>query len=482
MHLSVSFRILGILLMLFSTVLLIPLVMAISEHEHSLSGFASAMGIMFFSGLAMWFPARNVTHELRIRDGFLVTSLFWTVLGVYGALPLLLTDALHLTPASAIFESISGLTSAGGTVIAGLDELPRSILIYRALLQWLGGIGIIVIAVAVLPMLGVGGMQLYRAETPGPSKDSKLTPRITETAKALFTVYVAITLGCAAAYYAVGMSGFDAIAHAFSTVSLGGFSTHDDSLGFFKSDAVLVVASIFMFVSSINFALHFTAWHRRSVLVYRRDSEARFYCGALFVCIATTISCLILWKIYGPGESVIQGVFHVMSIVTTTGFSTPNLALWPLVLPILAIFFSCMGGCAGSTAGGIKAMRMMLVAKQGVRELKQIIHPQAVIPLKVGNTRVPATVVSAVWSFFAFYTSSFILFLVLLMLTGEDFITSFSAVAACINNMGLGLGGVASNFGSLSETAKYILSFAMLLGRLEIFTLLVLFTPAFWRL
>jgi trk system potassium uptake protein TrkH len=482
MHLSVSFRILGILLMLFSTVLLIPLLMAVFEADHTVAGFGSAMGIIFFSGLVMWFPARNVSHELRIRDGFLVTSMFWTVLGLFGALPLLLTDALHLTPAGAIFESISGLTSTGGTVIVGLDNLPRSILIYRQLLQWLGGIGIIVIAVAVLPMLGIGGMQLYKAETTGPSKDSKLTPRITETAKALFTVYLAITLCCAGAYYAVGMSSFDAIAHSFSTVSLGGFSTHDDSMGYFKSDAVLVVASIFMFISSINFGLHFTAWRRRSVLVYRKDSETRFYCGALLVCIATTVFCLILWEIHGRGDSVLHGFFHVMSIVTTTGFSTANLALWPLALPIMAIFFSCMGGCAGSTTGGIKAMRVMLIAKQGVRELKQLVHPQAIIPLKVGNNRVPATVISAVWSFFAFYTSTFILLLVLLMLTGQDFITSFSAVAASLNNMGLGLGGVAANFGSLSETAKYILSFAMLLGRLEIFTLLVLFTPAFWRL
>jgi trk system potassium uptake protein TrkH len=408
--------------------------------------------------------------------------LFWTVLGVFGALPLLLTDALHLTPASAIFESISGLTSTGGTVIVGLDALPRSILIYRQLLQWLGGIGIIVIAVAVLPMLGIGGMQLYKTEATGPSKDSKLTPRITETAKALFAVYLAITLLCAGAYYAVGMSGFDAIAHSFSTVSLGGFSTHDQSMGYFNSDAVLIVGIVFMFISSINFGLHFTAWRRRSVLVYRKDSETRFYCGALLVCIVTAVFFLILWEIHGHHDSVLHGAFNVISIVTTTGFSTASLGQWPLALPIMAIFFSCMGGCAGSTTGGIKAMRVMLIAKQGMREMKQLVHPQAIIPLKVGNTRVPATVVSAVWSFFAFYTSTFILLLILMMLTGLDFITSFSAVAAALNNMGLGIGGVGANFGSLSETAKYILSFAMLLGRLEIFTLLVLFTPAFWRL
>lgn len=482
MHFSVSFRILGILLMLFSTVQVLPLMLAAVESGNSAASFVSAIGITFFSGLLMWFPVRNVSHELRIRDGFLITSLFWTVLGLFGALPFALADSLELSPVSAIFESISGLTATGATVIVGLDDLPQSILIYRQLLQWLGGIGIIVVAVAILPMLGVGGMQLYKAETPGPSKDSKLTPRITETAKALFTVYLLLTLACAGAYYAVGMSGFDAIAHSFSTVSLAGFSTHDASLGFFESDAVLVVATVFMFISSINFGLHFLAWRRRSVELYQRDSETRFYVSAVLVCMLITIYCLIIWDIHGHQESILHGIFQVLSIITTTGYSTANLATWPIALPIMAIFFSCMGGCVGSTTGGIKAMRVMLIFKQGVRELKQLVHPQAVIPLKVGGRRVEATVVSAVWSFFAIYTTVYIILLLLLMLTGLDFTTAFSAVAATLNNLGIGIAGVASGFGDLSESTKAILCFAMLLGRLEIFTLLVLFTPAFWRI
>ena len=276
MHFSVSFRFLGILLMLFSSIQLVPLSLALLQSDNSAAGFVSSIGITFFSGLLMWFPVRSVSHDLRIRDGFLITSLFWTVLGLFGALPFALADTLHLTPVGAIFESMSGLTATGATVIVGLDDLPQSILIYRQLLQWLGGIGIIVVAVAILPMLGVGGMQLYKAETPGPSKDSKLTPRIKETAKALFAVYLLLTVACAIAYYAVGMSGFDAIAHSFSTVSLAGFSTHDASLGFFDSDAVLIVATIFMFISSINFGLHFLAWRRRSAGLYSRDSETRF--------------------------------------------------------------------------------------------------------------------------------------------------------------------------------------------------------------
>lgn len=482
MHFSVSFRILGILLMLFSSIQLLPLILALLENDHNATGFLTAISITFLSGLLMWFPVRNVNHELRIRDGFLITSLFWTVLGLFGALPFALADTLDISPVGAIFESVSGLTATGATVIVGLDDLPQSILIYRQLLQWLGGIGIIVVAVAILPMLGVGGMQLYKAETPGPSKDSKLTPRIAQTAKALFSVYLLLTVACAGAYYAVGMSGFDAIAHSFSTVSLAGFSTHDASLGFFNSDAVLVVATVFMFISSINFGLHFLAWRRRSLGLYRKDSETRFYVSAVLACMLITIFYLILWDIHGHSDSVLHGVFQVLSIITTTGYSTDKLATWPIVLPIMAIFFSCMGGCVGSTTGGVKAMRVMLICKQGVRELKQLVHPQAIIPLKVGGHRVEATVVSAVWSFIAVYTIAYIVLLLALMMTGLDFTTAFSAVAASLNNLGIGIAGVAGGFSTISETAKGIMCFAMLLGRLEIFTLLVLFTPAFWRI
>ncbi|MFV8818919.1 TrkH family potassium uptake protein [Haliea sp. E17] len=481
MHFAVTLRVLGILLMVFSMTMVPPLFMALLADDHSAVGFLSALGITFFSGLLMWAPLRKVEQELRIRDGFLITSLFWTVLGIFGALPFALAEGIELAPTEAIFESISGLTSSGGTVITGLDQLAPSILFYRQLLQWMGGIGIIVVAVAVLPMLGVGGMQLYKAETPGPSKDNKLTPRIAGTAKAMFLVYVILTIACATTYYVLGMSAFDAIGHAFSTIALGGFSTHDASLGFFDSDAILIASSIFMLVSGMNFGLHFLAFRRRTLSVYRQDSETRFYLAAVSVCILTTIALLIYSNTHGHKESIIHGVFQVISIITTTGYSTENLAVWPIAIPIMAIFFSCMGGCVGSTAGGIKVMRLMLIAKQGVRELKQLVHPQAVIPLKVGRRRVEASIVSAVWSFFAIYTTIYIVLLLLLMMTGLDFVTAFSAVAACLNNLGMGIGGVASGFGALSEPTTAILCFAMLLGRLEIFTLLVLFTPAFWR-
>lgn len=482
MHLSISLRILGILLMLFSSAMLLPLVIAVLDDDSTITGFLSALSITFFSGLAMWLPVRHIRHELRIRDGFLITSLFWTVLGIFGSLPFALTDALDLTPAEAIFESISGLTTTGATVISGLDSLPASILFYRQLLQWLGGIGIIVVAVAVLPMLGIGGMQLYKAETPGPSKDNKLTPRITETAKALFVVYLALTACCALAYWAAGMSGFDAICHAFSTVAIGGFSTHDASMGYFDSDTILMICSLFMVISAINFGLHFTAWRARSGRAYRRDSETRFFLSVLLVAIALTFSYLILTDRFAPGEAFVHGLFQAISITTTTGFTTQDFSLWPGPLPIMLLIFSFMGGCVGSTGGGIKAMRLMLIFKQGIRELKQLIHPHAVIPLKVGKRRVEASVVSAVWSFLAVYMFAFISLMLALMVTGLDFTTAFSAVAAALNNLGPGLGAVAANYSGISESAKGLLCVAMLLGRLEVFTLLVLFTPMFWKI
>ncbi|MEM0955578.1 MAG: TrkH family potassium uptake protein [Pseudomonadota bacterium] len=481
MHFPISLRILGILLMLFSLTLLAPLALALAFQDGATAGFLSALGITFLSGLVLWLPTRNARQELRTRDGFLITTLFWTVLGLYGSLPFALHDGMDLDATDAIFESISGLTTTGATVITGLDDVPRSLLFYRQQLQWLGGIGIIVVAVAILPMLGVGGMQLYQAETPGPSKDAKLTPRITETAKALFFVYLSLTASCGVAYWLTGMSTFDAICHAFSTVAIGGFSTHDASIGYFESAPIMLVSCLFMYIAAINFGLHFTAWRRRSHRPYLADSETVFFSAVLLVCIVITCSVLLVSKTFSPGEGVVHGLFQAISITTTTGFVTSDFAHWPSFLPLMLLVFAVMGGCGGSTGGGIKAMRLMLISKQGVRELKQLVHPQAVIPLKVGKRRVEAQVVSAVWSFLAVYLVCFVMLMIMLVATGLDFETAFSAVAASLNNLGPGLGAVTYHYGGINDAAKWLLCCAMLLGRLEVFTVLVLFTPAFWR-
>jgi len=467
--------------MLFSLTQVTPIGFALWYQDGSALGFFTAFILTFASGLFVWFPVRNTRHDLRIRDGFLITAMFWTVLGLYGALPFALSENPHLSITDSVFESISGLTTTGATTISGLDDLPKSILFYRQQLQWLGGIGIIVIAVAILPMLGIGGMQLYKAETPGPSKDSKLTPRITETAKALFLVYLFLTTCCGLSYWLAGMTVFDAVCHAFSTVAIGGFSTHDASIGYYNSSTIMMICSFFMVISAVNFGLHFTAWRYRSLTAYGQDSETKFFTRALALGIIITCGYLIYSGQYDTREALMHGVFQTISITTTTGFATANFSAWPSFLPIMLIMLSVMGGCVGSTGGGIKAMRAMLIFKQGIRELRQLVHPNAVIPLKVGKRRVDAAVVSAVWSFFAVYMASMIVILWLLMATGLDYTTAFSAVIASLNNLGPGLGDVAAHYGSITDTAKWILCFAMLLGRLEIFTLLVLFTPMFWR-
>ena len=481
MHISLIFRILGMLLMIFSLTLFSPIAISLWYGDGVYPSFLLAFAITAISGALMWMPVSKQKTELRTRDGFLITSLFWIVLGVFGSLPFLLSPHPQLSITDAVFESMSGLTTTGATVITGLDYLPKSILFYRQQLQWLGGIGIIVIAVAVLPMLGIGGMQLYRAETPGPIKDSKLTPRITETAKALTRIYLLLTITCALAYWLAGMSGFDAICHAFSTIAIGGFSTHDASIGYFNSPAIMLICSLYMLISGINFALHFYALQHRNISHYLRDSETLFYCYAIMAAVAIVCTYLILGGTYSISEGLVHGLFQTISIATTAGFATADFATWPSFLPIMLILLSFMGGCGGSTGGGMKAVRVMLMAKQGVRELSQLIHPNAVIPLKVGSRRVEAKIVSAVWSFFAVYIFSFIVILLLLMATGLDYTTAFSAVVGTLNNLGPGLGDVASNYGGISATAKWILCFSMLLGRLEIFTLLVLLTPAFWR-
>lgn len=481
MHFPIISRVLGVLLMVFSLTLIPPVIVSVIFADHNHLAFWFSFAITFSAGLLLWLPVYRVRQDLRTRDGFLVTALFWSVLGLFGSLPFIFAQSLDMSVTDAVFESLSGLTTTGATVITGLDTLPQSILYYRQQLQWLGGIGIIVIAVAILPMLGIGGMQLYRAETPGPVKDSKLTPRITQTAKVLFLIYAALTTCCGLAYWLAGMSGFDAICHAFSTVAIGGFSTHDASIGYFDNPAIMVICIIFMGISAVNFALHYFAWRERSAFLYFLDPELRFYFGTLCVAVVITVGYLYYSGTYGLLDSTLQGAFELTSILTTTGFGTADFSHWPTFLPYMLFLLAFMGGCAGSTAGGMKVMRVMLICKQGIREINRLIHPNALIPIKVGRRSVSDRVIEAVWGFFAVYILAFMVMFLLLMATGLDFTTAFSAVGASINNLGPGLGDVALHYGDINTTAKWILCFAMLLGRLEVFTLLVLFSPLFWR-
>ena len=482
MQLLVVQRVLGVLLMLFSFTQLLPVPLAVYYGDGQVNAFLVGFVFTLLVGMALWFPVRSYRQGLRLRDGFIIVVMFWVVLGGFGAIPLMLSTSPSLSPVDAVFESISGLTTTGATVIQGLDNLPRSILFYRQQLQWLGGMGIIVLAVAILPMLGIGGMQLYRAETPGPMKDDKLTPRITETAKALWFIYLGLTVLCALAYWFAGMGIFDAVAHSFSTIAIGGFSPHDASMGYFDSPMIKVVAIVFMILAGINFSLHFVAWRNLSIAPYLRDSETRTYLLLLSLTAALTVSLLYTLRVSDTfGDSVLTGIFQAVSIGSTTGFTTEAYYLWPGAIPVILILASFVGGCAGSTAGGIKVIRFMLLIKQGRREIMRLIHPNAIIPIKVGGKPLSDRVMNAVWGFFSAYVASFILIMMVLMISGLDQITAFSAVAATMNNMGPGMGEVGQNYANINAFAKWVLCLAMLLGRLEVFTLLVILSGAFWR-
>ena len=482
MQLTSIQRILGLLLMMFSLTMVPPIGIAWLYQESSAPPFVISLLLIAGAGATLWFPVRRSRRDLRLRDGFVIVVAFWLALGITGSVPLLLSDTPELPLADAVFESVSGLTTTGATVLIGIDDLPKAVLFYRHLLQWLGGMGIIVLAVAIAPMLGIGGMQLYRAETPGPMKDSKLTPRITETAKALWYLYLLLTVMCGIAYWTAGMDPFDAVSHALSTVAIGGFSTHDASLGYFDNPLIELVAIVFMTAAGMNFALHFTAWRSRGLAVYRADSELRCYLLLLgVVAIVTSVYLFTSDTFTDPFTALRIGVFQAVSISTTTGFTTADYHLWPSFLPVLLLFASFIGGCAGSTGGGLKVIRVLLLYKQGMREIVRLVHPSAQVPIKVGGTVMQPRVIDAVWGFFATYVATFSILLLALMATGLDQVTAFSAVAACMNNLGPGLGGVGLHYADISDTAKWLLSLAMLLGRLEIFTLLVLLSPIFWR-
>ena len=482
MHPAVILRILGLLLMVYSSTMLLPAMIAVIYNDGGARQFVYAFAITLVSGLLCWLPVQNRKQDLRVRDGFVIVVLFWTVLGIFGAIPFMLGDTPSMDVADAVFESISGLTTTGATVISGIDHLPKSILFYRQQLQWLGGMGIIVLAVAILPMLGVGGMQLYRAEAPGPVKDNKLTPRITETAKALWYIYVSLTLACALAYWLCGMTFFDAISHSFSTVAIGGFSTHDASIGYFESASIELITVLFMLLAGINFGLHFFAWRRRNILSYTQDPEFRFYITVLFsISLLVFLGLLLTSEYDDPLLAARHALFETVSIGTTTGYGVADFSAWHPLLATALIMGSFVGACAGSTGGGIKAIRVFLMFKQGLREIRRLIHPNAVMVIKLSNKAVPDRVIEAVWGFFGIYLISFCVLFLAMLATGLDFISGFSAVAACLNNLGPGIGTVAVHYGDVTDTAKWILCFAMLLGRLEIFTLLVLFTPMFWR-
>jgi trk system potassium uptake protein len=477
-------NVLGALIGLFTLYYVLPVITAyIYSEPTEMRVFAECAGLTLISSGLLLLVTHRFRAELKPRDGYLLVSLSWLVVTAAAALPLMLGEP-HLSFTDAFFECMSGFSTTGSTVITGLDKLPYSVNLWRCALHWLGGMGIIVLAVAILPLLGVGGMQIYRAETPGPVKDAKLTPRITETAKALWLVYAGITVVCIGALWLAGMPLFDAICHAFSVMSLGGFSTHDLSIGYYHSPAIELVLIIFMLIACINFATHFLAVRRASPSVYRRDPEARW----VFVWLGFSVIILTLVVHHaGLYANVLTTLRHVafatVSLASTTGFVTEDFALWPLFASMWMLFLSCVVPCTGSTGGGIKLFRALIMIKQFFREIFVLIHPAAVAPLKIAGQVISNRVVYSVLAFIFVYFMTVVVLVFAMLATGMDFISAFTGIVASINNMGPGLGqvGPTTNYASLSDAQTWICTLAMFLGRIELFTFLILFSRTFWR-
>jgi trk system potassium uptake protein len=468
----------------FSLAFLVPMAWAAGmDQPLQVRIWAGAMLLTLASSALLWWMTRGSRRELMPKDGFLLVTLVWLVLPAFSAAPLMFTVP-GVTWSIAYFEAMSALTATGSTALVGLDLLPVSVNVWRCFLQYMGGLGIILLVVAVLPMLGLGGMQLYRAETPGPMKDTKLTPRIAETARGLWTVYFVLSAACLLAYRWAGMTWEDAFMHMCTTMGLGGFSSHDASFGHWNSAAIEGVAIVFMALSGISFARYFIVWRNRSPLVLWRDAEVRAYVVVLLGAIALLSVLLTVHGTYDDYLGALRAAaFQVVSLATTTGYASTDYTLWPVFAPILLIFLGCFASCAGSTGGGIKMVRMLLLVKQARRELVRIIHPRVVNPVTLGGATVPATVLAAVLAYMLIYGASTVGLTMLLLLSGMDLITAFSAVIVTINNIGPGLGLVSpsNNFSGLTDFQLWVCTYAMLLGRLELLSVLVLFTAQFWR-
>ncbi|MEY4711729.1 MAG: putative rane component of transport system [Pseudomonadota bacterium] len=468
----------------FSLAFLAPLAWATAlDNEALMRVWAASFVGTLTLGLLLAFAVRRYRRELKPRDGFLLVTLVWVTLPAFAAAPLLVTVP-GIDAARAYFEAMSALTATGATALSGLDQLPASVNVWRCFLQFIGGLGIILLVVAVLPLLGLGGLQLYRAEAPGPMKDAKLTPRIAETARGLWSVYFVLSLACLLAYRWAGMTWADAFMHMCTTMGLGGFSSHDASFGHWNSPWIDAVAIVFMALAGVSFLRYFVCWRQRSLRALARDPEVRAYVGVLVLSVLVVTLLLMDHGVYdSPGQALRMAAFQVVSLATTTGYASADYALWPAFAPVWMIFLGCFVSCAGSTGGGIKMVRMIILVRQSLRELVRILHPRVVNPVTLGGGIVPAGVIANVLAFMLIYGASTVGLTMLLLLSGLDLVTAFSAVIVCVNNIGPGLGlvGPASHFGVLTDFQLWTLSFAMLLGRLEFISVLVLFTLPFWR-
>jgi len=475
MNFKAIINLFSILVLFFSFSYVFPIVVSIVFNDNSLYLFLPAFIFVGILGLFGFLLTKGVQRDLSSKDGFVIIVMFWLVLSLAGSIPFYLSG---MSPIDSFFESMSGITTTGATVISNIESLPESLKFYRQLLQWMGGMGLIVLAIAVMPLLGIGGGQLFKTDIPGAMGEQRLTPRIQETAKALWSIYLGLTVLCTIFFTIAGMSFFDAISHAMSTVSIGGFSTYNDSIGHFNDLTIEIICMIFMLLSAMSFALHYFSIYKSKSLKYFYDPELRFFISILLIIFILALSVNALSS--QSNLSLRELAFHTVSTVTTTGFGISDTSTWSFSISFLLLIGAFIGACSGSVGGGVKSWRVMIMLNHAYSNIVKMIHPNSVVTLKVGTKSVDDNVATSVWGFFSIYVISFVILLMAVLISGLDLETAFSSVGACLNNLGPGLGLVSENYSEINSFAKGVLAFSMLLGRLEIFTLLIILTPMFW--
>ena len=475
MNFKAIINLFSILVLFFSFSYVFPIVVSIVFNDNSLYLFLPAFIFVGILGLIGFLLTKGVQRDLSSKDGFVIIVMFWLVLSLAGSIPFYLSG---MSPIDSFFESMSGITTTGATVISNVESLPESLKFYRQLLQWMGGMGLIVLAIAVMPLLGIGGGQLFKTDIPGAMGEQRLTPRIQETAKALWSIYLGLTVLCTIFFTIAGMSFFDAISHAMSTVSIGGFSTYNDSIGHFNDLTIEIICMIFMLLSAMSFALHYFSIYKSKSLKYFYDPELRFFISILLIIFILALSVNALSS--QSNLSLRELAFHTVSTVTTTGFGISDTSTWSFSISFLLLIGAFIGACSGSVGGGVKSWRVMIMLNHAYSNIVKMIHPNSVVTLKVGTKSVDDNVATSVWGFFSIYVISFVILLMAVLISGLDLETAFSSVGACLNNLGPGLGLVSENYSEINSFAKGVLAFSMLLGRLEIFTLLIILTPMFW--
>jgi trk system potassium uptake protein TrkH len=470
------FRFLGPTLLFFGTFVVLP-PMVLSYFNSALdSQLVNIYLACITYSLVVFFTLRQKKFTYSPKDGFVITFLTWVIISLLASLPFLNANLVFF---DALFEAVSGLTTTGSTVIRDLYQLPDHILLYRQLLQWAGGVGLVIVVLAIIPAVS-GGMKVLQAETSG-FADKSFSPRLRDTARSLLKFYFLITIACVLSYWSAGMTWFEAFSHSFSTVSIGGFSIYNENFGYFDNPTIEFVAVFFMLMSATNFGLHFLSFTKKSFKYYLTNDELKFFLGIIFTVVLISTLTLYIKEGFSINDSIRYGFFQSISIVTTTGYTLEPLSELGGTVGFIIFILAFIGACSGSVGGGMKVWRILLMLKVGFSNITKIMHPSAVSSIKLNGEKVASSQIEAVFSFIAIYISFFLLFMFVLIFQNVDFYSAFSGTAAAINNLGPGLGSLSENYSTLSDAGKFALTLAMIVGRLELFGVLILFVPSFWR-